>query len=101
MKVTAVKIHLAPEGPENLKAFASITFDSCFVVHDLRIIKKEDKIFVAMPSKRKKERPGATGQAGPAQNYQDIAHPINKETREEIHKAVLGKYEETVKSMSL
>ena len=34
MEITDVKINLTPDQPP-LKAFASITFDNCFVVHNL------------------------------------------------------------------
>ena len=95
MKVTAVKICLMP-GAGPLKAFASITFNDSFVVHDLRIIKTAEKTFVAMPSKKRTD-----GDRGAQGVYQDIAHPINKETRDEIHKAVLAEYEQTVESMNL
>ena len=84
MKITEIKINLV-RNQNPLKAFASITIEDCFVVHDLRIIKTEDKIFVAMPSKRVPD-------GNREQEYKDIAHPINKETRDEIEKMVLDKY---------
>lgn len=84
MKITEVKINLV-RNQNPLKAFASITIDDCFAVHDLRIIRTENKIFVAMPSKRIPDR-------SQAQEYRDIAHPIKKETRDEIERLVLEKY---------
>lgn len=75
-----------------LKAFASITIDDCFVVHDLRVIKTDDKMFVAMPSKQVKAEDG--GKA-----HKDIAHPINKTTREEIEQAVLKEYQSIIQSI--
>ena len=92
MEITEVKISLMPN-QDPLKAFASITFDNCFVVHDLRVIKTAGKTFVAMPSKKIKD-----GNRGDL--HKDIAHPIKRETRELIEKAVLSKYEQTVQSMS-
>ena len=93
MKITEVKISLMPD-QEPLKAFASIIFDDCFVVHDLRIIKTKGKIFVAMPSKKIKDG----NRFGDA--YKDIAHPIKSEMRSLIEKFVLEKYEQVVQSMS-
>ena len=92
MEITEVKINLMPD-QDPLKAFASITFDNCFVVHDLRVIKTKGKTFVAMPSKKIRDgnRPDS---------YRDIAHPIKPETRSLIEKAVLEKYDQVVKSMS-
>ena len=93
MSITEVKISLRPE-QEPLKAFASITFDSCFVVHDLRVIHTKGKTFVAMPSKKIKDYNQGT------ERHKDIAHPINKEMRELIEKTVLDKYNETLQNMT-
>ena len=89
MKITDIKVSLMPDQPP-LKAFASITFDDCFVVHDLRIIKVRDKVFVAMPSKKIKDG-NRTGDF-----YKDVAHPIKKEMRSLIEEAVLREYEEAL-----
>ena len=93
MKITDVKINLM-SNQEPLKAFVSITFENCFVVHDLRIIKTQGKVFVAMPSK--KIRDGNRQ----ADVYKDIAHPINSDMRDLIEKTVLEKYQEAVESIS-
>ena len=45
----------------------------------------EKGLFIAMPSRK-----AADGE------YRDIAHPINSETREQIQKLILEKYQETV-----
>lgn len=93
MKITDIKINLMPN-QEPLKAYVSITFDNCFVVHDLRIIKTQGKTFVAMPSK--KIRDGNRQ----VDSYKDIAHPINPEARSLIEKAVLEKYQLAVQNIS-
>lgn len=85
MKITAVKITIVPN-EERLKAYASITFDNCFVVHDLKVIRTDDKLFVAMPSKRHKNK----------NVFRDIAHPLDKETRTLIQNAVFQQYEKTL-----
>lgn len=86
MKITEVKVF--PVYEERLKAYVTITIDDCFVVRDLKIIKGNEGLFVAMPSKKRKD-----GQ------FKDIAHPLNQETRAEIENAVFEAYEEAVKSM--
>jgi len=93
IKITEVKITLKPN-QEPLKAFASVTFEKCFVIHDLRIIKVNEKIFLAMPSKKIKH----PNQIQPF--YKDIAHPINKNMREHIEDAVLKEYEKTLENMN-
>ena len=92
IKITDVKITLKTN-QEPLKAFASITFEECFVIHDLRIIKKDERIFVAMPSKKINHS---------YQNqsyYKDIAHPINKTMREFIENTVLKEYKRIIKDI--
>ncbi len=92
MKITEIKINLMSRR-DPLKAFASITIDDCFVIHDLRVIKTENKLFVAMPSKKIKD--GNSDK----DIHKDIAHPINKTTRDEIENAVLEEYQNTIKEM--
>lgn len=86
MKITEVKVF--PVNEERLKAYVTITIDGCFVVRDLKIIKGNDGLFVAMPSKKRKD-----GQ------FKDIAHPLNQETRAEIEDAVFSAYEKEVQAM--
>ncbi len=83
MEVTEVKVF--PVNEEKLKAYATITFDSCFVVRDLKIISGETSLFVAMPSKKKKDG-----------TFKDIAHPLNNETRGMIEKAIIAEYEKEI-----
>ena len=86
MQVTEVNVF--PVNEERLKAYVSITFDDAFVVRDLKIILGNEGLFVAMPSKKRKD-----GQ------FKDIAHPLNQETRQMIEKAVFEAYETEIKSM--
>lgn len=86
MKITDVKVF--PVNEERLKAYVTITIDDCFVVRDLKVIKGNDGLFVAMPSKRRKD-----GQ------FKDIAHPLNQETRSEIEKAIFDEFEKEIRSL--
>lgn len=86
MKITEVNVF--PVNEDRLKAYVSITIDECFVVRDLKVIRGNTGLFVAMPSKKRKD-----GQ------FKDVAHPLNQETREMIEKAVFEAYENAVKSM--
>ena len=90
MKITSVKVTIVPN-EARLKAYASITLDDCFVVHDLKIIRTDDKLFIAMPSKRHKNQ----------NSFRDIAHPLDKETRSMIQKAVFKQYEKTLQEFKL
>lgn len=86
MKVTEVKVFAVNE--ERLKAYVTITLDDCFVIRDLKIIKGNEGLFVAMPSKKRKD-----GQ------FKDIAHPLNQEMRDHLEQAVFDAYEKEVQSM--
>lgn len=79
MEVTEVRVF--PVEEERLKAYATITFDHCFLVRDLKVILGNKGLFVAMPSKKRKDG-----------TYQDTAHPLNRETRQMIEDKVLGEY---------
>ena len=86
MEITEVKVY--PVNEERLKAYASITIDNCFVIRDLKVILGHEGLFVAMPSKKRKD-----GQ------FRDIAHPLNQETREKIENMVFDAYKKEVESM--
>src|SRR5210317_1967936 len=81
MKVTEVRISPAKGG--KVRAFASVVFDDCFIVNDLRVIEgREGQVFVTMPGRKTRN-----GQ------MRDIAHPLNSDTREQIEQRVLEEYE--------
>ena len=81
MKVTEVRISPAKGG--KVRAFASVVFDDCFIVNDLRVIEgREGQVFVTMPGRKARN-----GQ------MRDIAHPLNSETREHVEQRVLEEYE--------
>jgi len=79
MNITEVRVY--PVEEERLKAYATITFDDCFVVRNLKVIQGNSGLFVAMPSKRRKDG-----------TYVDTAHPLNNETRRMIEGRVLERY---------
>ena len=80
MKITEMRIALRDD--EKLKAFVSMTLDSCFVIRGLKIIHGNKGLFVAMPSRKK-----------PDGTFQDLAHPINNETRDWMENEILQEYQ--------
>lgn len=81
MEITDVRVRkVNKEG--KMKAVVSVTFDNEFVVHDIKVIEREQGLFIAMPSRKTMDG-----------EFRDIAHPINASTREKIQTAVLEKYE--------
>ncbi|MBM3887347.1 septation regulator SpoVG [Candidatus Dependentiae bacterium] len=82
MEITEVKVYPANEG--KLKAYATMVFDNCFIVRDMKIIKSDKGLFVSMPSRRKKDG-----------SFKDIVHPLNSETRKMIEERVILEYNNT------
>jgi stage V sporulation protein G len=83
LEITEIRITLRDD--EKLKAFASITLDNALVIRGLKIIEGSAGMFIAMPSRQRKDG-----------SYQDVAHPINRETREWLESLVIGAYREEV-----
>jgi len=81
MEITDIRIKKVSTGGK-LKAYVTVTFDDCFVVHNLKIISGKAGTFIAMPSRKTK-----TGE------YKDIAHPINSEFRHRIQSEIISEYE--------
>ena len=84
MEITDIRIRQIAETGK-MKAVVSVTFDNCFVVHDIKISEGQDKLFIAMPSRKT-----------PENEYKDIAHPINMEMRELLQQRIIDKYESTL-----
>ncbi|MDO4744360.1 MAG: septation regulator SpoVG [Clostridia bacterium] len=89
MEITDIKVRkINAEG--RMKAVVSVTFDDCFVVHDIKVIEGQEKLFIAMPSRKT-----------PDGEFKDIAHPINAETRDLLQNMILAKYEESLTEVSI
>ncbi len=83
MEITDIVVY--PVNEDKLKAYVTITFDNCFVVRDLKVIKAQKGYFVAMPNKKRKNG-----------LVKDIAHPLNQKMRDYIEEKVLEKYKEVL-----
>ena len=81
MEITDIRIRkVASDG--KLKAYVTVTFDDCFVVHNVKVIEGRGGSFIAMPSR--KTRNG---------EYKDIAHPIKPEFRERMQQLILEAFD--------
>ncbi len=54
MEITEVRLALRESSEKRLKAYATLTFDSCFVVRNIKVIEGKNGLFVAMPSHKPK-----------------------------------------------
>lgn len=84
MEITDIRVKKV-DSEGKMKAVVSVTFDNAFVVHDIKVIEGQEKLFTAMPSRRTSEN-----------EFKDIAHPINSEMRELLETAIISKYNEAV-----
>ena len=75
------KILTESSAESKMKAVVSVTFDDAFVVHDIKIIEGQEKLFTAMPSRKTQDG-----------EFKDIAHPINREMRVKLEEAILAEY---------
>lgn len=126
MEITEVRIFLKDSPDKKLKAYATVTFDSAFVVRNIKVIEGTSGLFIAMPSRKIKQpcpkcgfknefrskycnqcgsqlplAPRPPGEAGPVNaqsEHKDLAHPITQPFREYLQKRILEAYEQEKKS---
>ena len=84
MEITEVKVFPVRESGR-LKAYATIVFDSEFIVRDLKIIEGHKGLFVSMPSRKRKDG-----------TFRDIVHPLNPDTRKKIEDAIIAEYDRVI-----
>ncbi|MBN2874588.1 MAG: septation regulator SpoVG [Spirochaetales bacterium] len=80
MDITDIRIRRV-SGEGKLKAYVTVTFDECFVIHNVKVIEGKTGVFIAMPSRKTK-----TGE------YKDIAHPISPEFRTRLQDAIVQSF---------
>ena len=85
MQITEVRIRMI-DTESKMRAVASVTFDGCFVVHDIKIIDGQEGPFVAMPSRK----------IGDGE-FRDVAHPIQQFMRDMIKEAVFKAYDDAIR----
>ncbi|MCR5601475.1 MAG: septation regulator SpoVG [Ruminococcus sp.] len=81
MEITDVKIRkIMSEG--RLRAVVSVTVDDMLAVHDIKVVQGDERLFVAMPSR--KDENGV---------FRDIVHPISPSARKLFEETILDAYE--------
>ena len=121
MEITEVRVALREGSEKRLRAYATLTFEHCFVVRNIKIIEGKSGLFVAMPSRKPKvscgrcgfkgdlggrfctqcgasipaatERVMGAGESPEGQSHRDIAHPITAEFRQYLQQRVLEAYD--------
>jgi stage V sporulation protein G len=81
LRVTGCRVFVNLADDDRLKGYAAIILNNEFAVCDLKIIRGNKGLFVAMPSRRRRDG-----------TFHDTAHPIVQGLREHIELIVLGEY---------
>ncbi|MCD8220310.1 MAG: septation regulator SpoVG [Ruminococcus sp.] len=82
MEITDIKIRrIITEG--RLRAVVSVTIYNMLVVHDIKVVQGNERLFVAMPSC--KDENGV---------FHDIVHPISAEARKLVEVRILETYQQ-------
>ena len=80
MEITDVKIRkIMSDG--RLRAVVSVTVDDMLAVHDIKVVQGDERLFVAMPSR--KDENGV---------FRDIVHPISPNSRKVFEERILDAY---------
>ena len=80
MNISDIKIRKTlSEG--RLRAIVSITLEDTLAVHDIKIVQGDERLFVAMPSR--KDENGV---------FRDIVHPISPAARQLVEDQILDAY---------
>ena len=82
IRVTGCRVFLNQTEDDRLKGFASIILNNEFAICDLKVIRGNTGLFVAMPSRRRRDG-----------TFHDVAHPIVQTLRDHIEAVVLGEYQ--------
>jgi stage V sporulation protein G len=118
IEVTEVRIKLAGDIDDKLLGYCSITLNRSFVIKDVKIIRGDDGVFVAMPSRkitdkcprcgfknhlranycnecgeRLRGNRAETDARGRAKLHFDLVHPINSDIRDHVQQKIVQAYE--------
>lgn len=85
MQITEIRIHLMNE--DRLKAFASVTFDDCFVVRNMKIVQGDKGLFLCMPSRKMIDG-----------TYKDMVHPVHQDFRSYLESNIIKAYQDALTS---
>lgn len=88
MKITDIKVRKLLDSGK-LRGVISITLDDAFAVHDIKVIQGENRLFVAMPSRRDEKG-----------TFRDVVHPINSELRNELEAQILDAYQRELENQN-
>ena len=86
MKITRISIY-PQDKIKHIEAFCSVTLDDCFVVHGIKIEKRDDreKFIIQFPNKLDSKG-----------DFKDICHPIDKDLRNYMEDEIIDKFHRVI-----
>lgn len=96
MKITSIRIKKNNNPDSSLLGIASIQFNDCFIVHDIRLVQLEDRRIISFPNKKVKKYTASENGYSENFEYSDIAHPSNREFRDYIQTELYKIYDSEV-----
>ncbi len=88
MQITDIKIRKFIN-ESRLRGVVSITLDNLIAIHDIKIVQGDERLFVAMPSRR--DENGV---------FRDIVHPVSSVSRNVLESSILEEYEKQLSERS-
>ena len=119
MEITEIRVFIKEGQDKKLKAYTTVTFDSAFVVRNIKIIQGSSGLFIAMPSRKLKfpcpkcsfknevgskfcnqcggvvplqDKPVSASDIDAKSEHRDIAHPVTQQFREYLQNKILEVY---------
>ncbi len=119
MEITEIRVFVKEGQDKKLKAYATVTFDSAFVIRNIKVIQGSNGFFIAMPSRKLKtacpkcsfknevgskfcnqcgaslpfpDQPVSAMELDSKSEHRDIAHPVTQEFREYLQNKILEAY---------
>ncbi len=126
MEISEVRVFPKEGQDKKLKAYATVTFENCFVVRNIKVIQGANGLFIAMPSRKMKNPCTKCGfknevgskfcnqcgapiksenvaivhddatDADAKAEHRDIAHPITQQFREYLQSKILDAYKKEI-----
>ncbi len=84
MEITNIKVNKV-DGRNRLLAYASVTFDNCFVIHNIALYDSDNGKRIVMPRRRTSRG-----------EYKDVAHPTVNDFREFLTNAISEAYDSAI-----
>ena len=84
MEISDIKIRKTMHDGR-LRAVVSVTLDNAVAIHDIKVVQGDDRLFVAMPSRREEHG-----------EYRDIFHPISTNARSALENSIIEAYRQYI-----